>query len=57
MRERQRLDEGLSAVRKLEAELADAQGLIEMAEAESDTAPVRRQAGRVGPHQRMAFQS
>ncbi len=40
MRERQRLDEALSAVRKLEAELADALGLIEMAEAESDAAMV-----------------
>ncbi|MBU6298333.1 MAG: peptide chain release factor 2 [Alphaproteobacteria bacterium] len=36
MRERQRLDEALSAVRKLEAELADAQGLIELAETEND---------------------
>jgi peptide chain release factor 2 len=40
MRERQRLDEALSAVRKLEAELADAQGLIELAEADSDVAMV-----------------
>jgi peptide chain release factor 2 len=40
MRERQRLDEGLSSVRKLEAELVDAQGLAEMAEAENDTAMV-----------------
>ena len=37
MRERQRLDVSLSAVRKVENELADAQGLIEMAEAENDT--------------------
>jgi peptide chain release factor 2 len=40
MRERQRLDEALTSVRKLEGELADAQGLIEMAEAESDAAMV-----------------
>ena len=40
MRERQRLDEGLASVRKLEAELVDAQGLAEMAEAENDTAMV-----------------
>ena len=37
MRERQRLDVSLSAVRKVENELADAQGLIEMAETENDT--------------------
>jgi peptide chain release factor 2 len=36
MRERQRLDASLSSVRKVENELADAQGLIEMAEAEND---------------------
>jgi len=40
MRERQRLDEALANVRKLETELADARGLIEMAEAESDAAMV-----------------
>ena len=40
MRERQRLDESMSAVRKLEAELLDAQGLMEMAEAENDAAVV-----------------
>jgi peptide chain release factor 2 len=36
MRERQKLDASLSAVRTLENELADATGLIEMAEAEGD---------------------
>jgi peptide chain release factor 2 len=36
MRERQRLDASLSAVRTLERELADAEGLIELAEAEGD---------------------
>jgi peptide chain release factor 2 len=40
MRERQRLEQSLSAVRKIENELADARGLIEMAEAEGDTAIV-----------------
>jgi peptide chain release factor 2 len=40
MRERQRLDEAMGSVRKLEAEFADARGLIEMAEAESDAAMV-----------------
>jgi peptide chain release factor 2 len=40
MRERQRLDDAMSAVRKLENELADALGLIELAEAENDSAMV-----------------
>ncbi|HEY1631897.1 MAG TPA: peptide chain release factor 2 [Rhizomicrobium sp.] len=40
MRERQRLDQSLSAVRKLDAELSDATGLLDMAEAEKDTAMV-----------------
>ena len=40
MRERQRLDEAMSAVRALENELADATGLIELAEAENDAAMV-----------------
>jgi peptide chain release factor 2 len=40
MRERQRLDESLSSIRKLEGELADATGLVEMAEAEGDAAMV-----------------
>jgi len=40
MRERQRLEAGLAGVRKLEGELADALGLIEMAEAEADAAMV-----------------
>jgi len=40
MRERQRLDQSLSAVKKLDAELSDATGLLEMAEAEKDTAMV-----------------
>ena len=38
MRERQNLDEDLSAVRGLENEFADAVGLFEMAEAENDSA-------------------
>jgi peptide chain release factor 2 len=40
MRERTRLDASLSAVRALENELADALGLIELAEAEGDQAIV-----------------
>jgi peptide chain release factor 2 len=40
MRERQRLEVGLSGIRKLEGELTDAKGLIEMAEAENDAAMV-----------------
>ena len=40
MRERQKLESGLGAVRALENELADATGLIEMAEAENDAAMV-----------------
>lgn len=40
MRERQRLDEAMSSVRALENELADAAGLIELAEAEGDTGMV-----------------
>ncbi|HET7335935.1 MAG TPA: peptide chain release factor 2, partial [Rhizomicrobium sp.] len=41
MRERQRLEESLASVRKLGAELDDALGLIEMAEAEGDSAMVK----------------
>jgi peptide chain release factor 2 len=48
MRERQRLDESLSAVRALENELADAIGLIEMAEAESDAAMVADAEAAIG---------
>jgi peptide chain release factor 2 len=40
MRERQKLDTSLSAVKQLQNELADATGLIEMAEAENDAAMV-----------------
>jgi peptide chain release factor 2 len=40
MRERQRLDQSVSAVRKLDGELADATGLLAMAEAENDSAMV-----------------
>ncbi len=40
MRERQRLESSLGELRKLEAELADAHGLIELAEAEGDAAMV-----------------
>jgi peptide chain release factor 2 len=41
MRERQKLDTAMSAVRQVQNELADAIGLIEMAEAENDAAMVR----------------
>ena len=40
MRERQRLEESVSAVRKLDSELADAIGMIELAESENETALV-----------------
>ena len=40
MRERQRLDQAVSAVRKLENELADSTGLLEIAQAENDSAMV-----------------
>ena len=40
MRERQKLDSAMSSVRSLENALADALGLIEMAEAEGDAAMV-----------------
>jgi peptide chain release factor 2 len=40
MRERQKLDTSLSSVRALDSELADALGLIELAESENDTAMV-----------------
>jgi len=40
MRERQRLDQSVSAVKKLEAELADATGMIDMAEAEGEASLV-----------------
>ncbi|HEY1637732.1 MAG TPA: PCRF domain-containing protein, partial [Rhizomicrobium sp.] len=40
MRERQRLEESVSAVKKLEGELSDATGMIEMAEAEGEVSLV-----------------
>ena len=40
MRERQKLDSAMSSVRQVENELADATGMIEMAEAENDAAMV-----------------
>jgi peptide chain release factor 2 len=40
MRERQRLSDSVSAVRKLDTELADATGMIEMADAEGEAALV-----------------
>jgi peptide chain release factor 2 len=41
MRERQKLDTAIAAIRGLENELADSTGLIEMAEAEGDSAMVK----------------
>ena len=40
MRERQKLESALGAVRKIENELADNLGLMEMAEAENDAAMI-----------------
>ena len=40
MRERQKLETSLSAVRALENALGDALGLLEMAESENDTAMI-----------------
>ncbi|MEI9931999.1 MAG: PCRF domain-containing protein [Rhizomicrobium sp.] len=40
MRERQRLDSSIAAVRALENDLADALGLLELAESENDSAMV-----------------
>jgi peptide chain release factor 2 len=56
MRERQKLDTALSAVRQLENELADATGLIEMAEAEGDAAMVADAEGAVVALQKRAEQ-
>jgi len=41
MRERQKLDGAIASVRQMENELADATGMIEMAEAENDSAMVK----------------
>ncbi|HUJ46465.1 MAG TPA: PCRF domain-containing protein, partial [Rhizomicrobium sp.] len=40
MRERQRLDQSISDIRKLEGELGDATGMIDMAEAEGEASLV-----------------
>jgi len=56
MRERQKLDTALSAVRQVQNELADATGLIEMAEAESDAAMVADAEGAVVTLQKRAEQ-
>jgi peptide chain release factor 2 len=40
MRERQKLDSSISSVRKLDSELSDSLGLMEMAEAENDAAMI-----------------
>jgi peptide chain release factor 2 len=54
MRERQRLDGSLSAVRALDRELIDAEGLIEMAEAEGDKAMVAEGEKAIGELQAKA---
>ena len=56
MRERQKLDTSLSAVRQLQNELSDATGLIEMAEAEGDTGMVADAEGAVEGLQKRAEQ-
>jgi peptide chain release factor 2 len=56
MRERQKLDTALSAVRQVQNELADATGLIEMAEAEGDAAMVADAEGAVVALQKRAEQ-
>jgi len=49
MRERQKLDSAMSSVRSLENELADALGLIEMAEAEGDAQMVAEGEKAIAP--------
>ncbi|MEP6830933.1 MAG: peptide chain release factor 2 [Rhizomicrobium sp.] len=56
MRERQKLDTAMSAVRQVQNELADAIGLIEMAEAENDAAMVRDAEAAVVALQKRAEQ-
>jgi peptide chain release factor 2 len=48
MRERQKLGASLSGVRSLESELADALGLLELAEADSDAAMTRESEQLIG---------
>jgi peptide chain release factor 2 len=48
MRERQKLDASLSGVRSLESELADALGLLDLAEADSDAAMTRESEQLIG---------
>src|SRR5215475_6570210 len=56
MRERQKLDTSLAAVKSLENELADATGLIEMAEAEGDAGMVADAEASVTALQKRAEQ-
>jgi peptide chain release factor 2 len=56
MRERQKLDSAMGAVRALENELADAAGLIELAEAEADAALVADAEGSIAALQKRAEQ-
>ena len=56
MRERQKLDSAMSSVRSLENELADALGLIELAEAEGDASMVEEGEKAIAPLQQRAEQ-
>jgi peptide chain release factor 2 len=56
MRERQKLDTSLSSVKQLQNELADATGLIEMAEGEGDAAMVADAEASVAALQKRAEQ-
>ncbi|HUB86050.1 MAG TPA: peptide chain release factor 2 [Rhizomicrobium sp.] len=56
MRERQKLDGSISAVRKLDAELSDSLGLMEMAEAENDDAMVADAEKSIGDLHKRAEQ-
>jgi peptide chain release factor 2 len=57
MRERQKLDSAMGSVRAIENELADATGLIEMAEAENDAAMIADAEAAILTLQKRAEQS
>ena len=56
MRERQKLDGSISSVRKLDAELSDSLGLMEMAEAENDAAMIADAENSIGDLHKRAEQ-
>jgi peptide chain release factor 2 len=56
MRERQKLDAAISSVRKLDSELSDSLGLMEMAEAENDAAMVTDAEKSIGDLHKRAEQ-